>query len=187
MTQLPATAKLQLGSATRSFLQAEYWGRKVQTIAPDEMVITSQIGSLLFSAFVLKESAPASNDAIENLKSMHVTFVLTNDLILGLCRLMDENSRTIGIRRYKNSRSRASSDHTVVRVKRRRLADFMKKALKHRNCYLAHLSADDRSNLPPLTELYQALKDVVDIWDALMGERVSYSVCEIDLRSAVLG
>ena len=154
--------------------------------------ISEEIGGMLVSCLILKELRPESQDLIQNLKTMHLTLLLTQDIILRLYKLSDERKGTLSFKYISRHCSQSVVERRRDRALRPKLNNFRKLTKdprEHRHSYIGHLSSDDdRTHLAPLVNLYDAVREAVEIWDFLIGDKVTYSLHgELDLRTAVFG
>jgi len=154
--------------------------------------ISEEIGGMLVSCLILKELRPESDDVIQNLKTMHLTLLLEQDIILRLYKLSDERKGTLSFNHISQHCSRSVVERRKDRALRPKLNNFRKltKELReHRHSYIGHLQADDdRFHLAPLVNLYDTVREAIEIWDLLIGEKGTYSLNgELDLRIAVFG
>ncbi len=140
---------------------------------------------LLWSYYILLGLIPESDNLIENLKTMKVVSLLTDDIILRLCKLRDNDGRTLSFNQLSRHCSQGIADRARerdIRAKIRRFRGLTENLENHRNSYIAHLSSEPRSHLSPTTEIYDALREALEIWDILKGEVVSYKIVDLDLR-----
>ncbi len=156
------------------------------TPTPNPRIPTeAEILELLISYYFLKEIKVESDVPIENLKSLKLISLLTDDIILGLCKLGDADNRTASFFSQFNSIVHPTrNDELGVRITH--YVQRTKGLRRHQNWRIAHLSSEDRGKPTPLIELFDLVREAVEIWDVMSGDVKEYRLLEIDLREAVL-
>jgi hypothetical protein len=146
----------------------------------------------LYSYYLLRavSSEIESSDALTNMRTIKFVQLLTNDIILRLCKFRDDNSMSLSFDQVnKVLRKRAAKkerlDSIESKIKEyRRLTHNME---NHRNAYIAHLSKRDRNHLKTPLEMFEAIKLALQITDQLCGGENSYRVLNVDLRGMMFG
>jgi hypothetical protein len=157
---------------------------------PVERRLCVEVLEILWSYYLLKQQTCDSDISFENMKAMKFVQLLGNDIILGLCKFRDKDSRSLSFDQvFKELRKRAASKGYVKDIETK-MAEYRRLTLNlqsHRDTYIAHLSKRDHAHLNPPTEMLATIRMAVQITDALVGSRNSYKVLDVDLRAEVLG
>ena len=156
-------------------------------VTPDQE-LSLEILDILESFYFFKREHPESRTPLENMRTLRFVRLLHDDIILRLCKLADDDSRSWSfIQAFKKLRKR--SMHTLVESEvERRIKEFrdrVRPMREHRDSYIAHHSKRDRGHLKP-PELLLAIRLAVEITDMLAEKQVSYGILAIDLREDIL-
>lgn len=166
--------------------------RKQSTTIAGEQSLGLEMLETLYSYYLLRAvpSETESSDALTNMRMMKFAQLLTNEIILRLCKFRDDNSMSISFDQVnKVLRKRAAKKERLDGIENKikeykRLTHNME---NHRNAYIAHLSKRDRNHLKPPFEMFDAINLALQITDQLCGEKVSYPVLNVDLRGPIFG
>ncbi len=148
-----------------------------------------EILEILCSFYFLKRVVPESDDAQENLRTVHFIQLLHDDIVLRLCKLDEDDARSWSFAQaFKKLRKRPAHSFEDAPVERRirEFATLVQPIRDHRDSRIAHHSKRDGAHLRPLS-LLPAIRVAVEITDALAGESEEYRLQDIDLRADALG
>ena len=151
--------------------------------------VSVEILEILTSFYVLKRIRPESSDAHENLRTMHLVRLLRDDVILRLCKLDDNDTRSWSFEQaLKKLRKRSSSgfDEPAVQQQIKEFRNLIKPLREHRDARIAHRTKRDLTFLTP-PRLLPAIKLAIEIADALAGCATRYTFLDLDLRADALG
>lgn len=153
-----------------------------------EQEISFEIMDILLSFYFFKREIPESEEWLANYRTLHFIKLLHNDIILRLCKLADEDSRSWSFDQARR-KLRKRCNHKFQDSKyESQIKDFRKLVRpirEHRDTYIAHHSKRDRTHLKP-PELLPAIRLAVEISDSLAAENVGYRISNIDLRADIL-
>ena len=159
---------------------------KVHTIA-EEQSLGIEMLEILYSYYLLKSLSYEleSDDALDNMRRMKMVQLLTNDIILRLCKFRDHDSRSLSFEQvYKTLRKREAKKNrvdgleTIISEYRSRTNNLE----NHRNAYIAHLAKRDRNHLKAPVDLVAIIGRALTIIDQLCGGKNSYKILNLDLR-----
>ena len=153
----------------------------------EEQSLGVEMLDLLYSYYLLKSlsAEPESHDALGNMRRIKMAQLLTNDIILRLCKFRDDDSRSLSFDQvYKALRKREAKKERVDGLEPiiKKYRSLTRNLENHRDAYIAHLSKRDRSHLRPPVELADAIGLALTITDKLGGGKNSYKVLGLDLR-----
>lgn len=121
---------------------------------------------------------------------MTVVHLLTQDVILRLCKFRDKDSRSLSFdQALKALRKNASGTDRLKDVETR-IKEYRRLTMNlgaHRDASVAHLSKQGSAHLKPPLQMFEAVRLAVDIVDDLSGERNPYQILNVNLRHEVLG
>jgi HEPN superfamily AbiU2-like protein len=157
---------------------------------PREKQLGLEVLDLLWSYSLLQSWSMADTDCLVQMKSVTLIRLLSDDIILRLCKLRDDDTRSISLSQVvKHLRKRADSADRAAAVERR-LAEYRRlteNLERHRDTYIAHRSKRDKEYLRPPVEMLDAIRLAVALVDELSGMPERYEICGVDLRRDVLG
>jgi len=146
--------------------------------------ISNEILELLVSHYFFRQQSgrlvaqdPGGLEALEMLVCIQT---LTNDIILRLCKLDDDDNRNWSFREVlKKLRKRRVSTLVYKEAEKdlkryRSIINDMK--THHRNVSIAHLAKSRPPQFKPAFKMKDAIRLAVKICDALHGEKVSYKI-----------
>lgn len=155
-----------------------------ESISPQHHLVL-EMGEILWSFYLLKRTRVDSDDALENMRSVWFGSLLSNDIILRLCKFRDNDSRSLSFEQvWKILRKRASTKERAASLESK-IKDFKVQTQNlenHRDAYIAHLSKRDHTHLKPTTEILDTILLALQIIDGLCGEETSYKVLDVDVR-----
>jgi hypothetical protein len=159
---------------------------------PVEKRLTLEMLEILSSFYFLQRNGLAGNsdDALDNMARIKFIQLLTNDIILRLCKFRDESSMSLSfIQVLKALRKRATTKSRVENIEAdiKKYNSLTSNLESHRNAYIAHLSKRDRTHLRPPVELFDCIALAIEVTDKLCGCKNSYELLDIDLRRALFG
>ena len=121
--------------------------------------------------------------------SLKILQLLTNDIIVRLCKLRDLDSRSLGFpEALKALRMKPIRTEDADKLAER-LSEYERLTAnlnELRNARVAHLAKRGMSQVELPVEMYDAVKLAVEITDELLGERCVYKIANLDLRAEVL-
>lgn len=162
---------------------------KLRDIA-EEARIGTELLDILWSCYLLRHSSPNSEHPLENLKIMKVVHLLTQDVILRLCKFRDKNSRNLSFdQALKALRKKAPPTRPLTGIENR-IKEYRQLTMNldaHRDANVAHLSKRGPAHLKPPVQMFEAVRLAVAIVDDLSGARNQYGILDVDLRHEVLG
>jgi hypothetical protein len=143
-----------------------------------------EILELLWSYYLLKHEQPVTDDAISNMRSMKIIQLLTNDIILRLCKFRDKDSRSSSFNQLLKQEKKSNDQSQIATLsgKVKQFREITKNIERHRNSYVAHLSKMGNEHLSPLAELKEAINLAVELADLFSKEKNQYTIEGIDLR-----
>jgi hypothetical protein len=165
--------------------------KKSNSIAGEQSLGVEML-EILYSYYLLKSLSqePESNDPLSNMRRMKITQLLTNDIILRLCKFRDNDSRSLSfdqvnkaLRKREAKRNRVAGLEDMIKEYRSLTLNLE----NHRNAYIAHLSKRDSDHLKPMVELANAIGLALKITDRLCGVKNSFKVLDLDLRQDQFG
>lgn len=162
-----------------------------KTIPPVQH-LCMEVLEILWSYYLLQTlpSELDSDDPLKYLQMMKFVGLLTNDVILRLCKFRDDDSRSLSFKQvFKDLRKRSATSARAENLESmiKRYKSVTQNIENHRNTYIAHLSKRDRTHLKPPIEIIEAIHLSIEITDALSDSQNSYIIEGIDLRKTILG
>lgn len=146
--------------------------------------ISNEILELLISYYFFRQqsdSLVAQNPGgLEALEMLVCIQALTNDIILRLCKLDDDDNRNWSFREVfkKDRKKRVSTlvDKEVEKDLKRYRSIINDMKIHHRNVSIVHLAKSRPLQFKPAFQMKDAIRLAVKICDALYGEKVSYKI-----------
>jgi hypothetical protein len=123
-------------------------------------------------------------------RNLHFLGLLWNDLILRLGKLREDDNRNWSFREVAKHLAKRNAFAIRAEVAGPVIAKYIDatKTLEiHRNRAVAHLTKQGLSDLRPISEVTELVRQAVEIADLLHGEVNSYMIDGVDLRRSVLG
>lgn len=165
--------------------------KKSNSIAGEQSLGIEMLETL-YSYYLLKSLSqePESDELLSNMRKIKIAQLLTDDIILRLCKFRDDDSRSLGFEQvYKSLRKREAKKNRVDGLQDliKEYRSLTKNLESHRDAYIAHLSKRDRDHLKPTVELANAIGLALIITDRLCGVKNSYEVLDLDLREDQFG
>jgi hypothetical protein len=154
----------------------------------DEQGLAVEVLDILWSAYLLRHHCTGSDDPIEAMRSLKILRLLSDDLVLRLCKLRDRDKRSLNFQNVLGRASRRLGPQQV-QVIRDRISAYVRAVgnlNELRNKHIAHREPGYAWFLKPPTDMRRAIQLVVEITDDLSGERWEYHVAGLDLRAEVL-
>lgn len=153
-----------------------------------EQEISFEIMEILESFYFFKREFPESEEWLENLRTLRFISLLHNDIIMRLCKLVDDDSRSWSFdqtRRKLRKRSNHLFDDSELESRIKDFRSLVRPLREHRDAYIAHHAKRARTHLRPL-DLLPVIRLAVEISDKLSAEKNGYRISDIDLRADVL-
>lgn len=147
-------------------------------------IIGFEIIEILWSYYLLKRELPVFDNAISNLRSMKIIQLLTNDIILRLCKFRETDSRSLSFDQLLKQEKKSGDEnlYETLNSKIKQYRTITQNIENHRNSYVAHRLKRGNEHLRPPTELKEAIKLAVELIDLFSRETNQYMVEGIDLR-----
>jgi hypothetical protein len=160
------------------------------TSTDEERDLAIQVLEILWTAYLMRHHTMGAEDPIEAMRRLKVAELLFNDLVLGLCKLRDPDTRSASLHRaLRVVRQRGLEPERAVAIKKR-IAEYgrsVRNLVDLRNKLIAHRQVGTWWKLEMGTDIGQAIRLAVEITDDMLGEAVSYTVIGLDLRAEVIG
>jgi len=141
-----------------------------------------EVLDVLWSFYLLREQPQEPTSTLEGLKTTKFLSLLTDDIVLRLCKLRDKDPRAVS---FESAAKRLGRIPLLAQPLEdyRKLTDSLK---EHRDKRIAHRE-QCRPQLEPLVQLLEAVRLAARIVDLLQGQHNTYAVEGLNLRREVLG
>ena len=146
-----------------------------------------EILEILWSFYLLIREHSDSDNRLENFKRIKMVQLLTNDIILRLCKFRDKDSRSFSFDQLLKDVKKSGNQERLKKLteKIKKFREQTKNIQRHRQFYVAHLSKQSRQDLRPITELRPVIKLAVEITDDFCEDTNQYEVGGINLRESL--
>jgi hypothetical protein len=162
----------------------------MERLRVDEHSVALEVLDILWSTYLLRHHVTGSEDPVEAMRSLKILELLTNDIVVRLCKLRDPDAKSMGFPEALKALGTKPTRHQEAARLAERLAEYVRLTSnlnELRNARVAHLAKRGTVRVEPLVEMYDAVKLAVEITDGLLGERCVYQIANLDLRAEVLG
>jgi hypothetical protein len=141
---------------------------------------------ILTSVHFLKSGHSDSDDFMGNLKSLHVALLMHDDVILRLCKLADEDTRSWSFdQAIKAVRNKTTADDPELNRMVRAFKAAVRPIKLHRDQRIAHRAKRDRTNLT-VSDFAEPIQLALQILDRLSNSTVEYKIQDFDLRGPAM-
>src|SRR6266850_1480306 len=112
---------------------------------------------------------PESDDPVKNLMNIQVHGLIIDDVILRLVKLCDKRSDTLTFKKVLKAQKNRLGPTAVAALLGRinEYGAFVSNLKSHRDGRIAHTQIGANTNLPPTTEIREAVKMAVEISDSI--------------------
>jgi hypothetical protein len=155
----------------------------------DRQALGIEILEILWSSYLLRRHMTGADDPVEAMRSVKILHLLSDDLVLRLCKLRDCDKRALTFHRVLEAARRDGLPDSEADLIDRCIAEFVASLGnldELRNKHIAHRQSGHGWSIHNGTNITRAVELAVDITDRLCGERCDYRTAGLDLRAEVL-